>query len=214
MGWLADNFTPMWIVWFCVIAVVCVVIGTIFYKRKPGESLHDTVGASPLTLLGATLVATSFLSLLGFSSPTVVDWWQALAVRMAWQMGGVVVLEIGILLDAKNGGSLDERPVWILIGVFFAIGVALTWNTARDLIDGPVVLRGHADLAVEKTHGRHASIAASITLKAPDGSDVPFDFAGWGAEDAEDKFSECDPKSEVDVTVLRHTERVLDVACK
>ena len=93
-------------------------------------------------------------------------------------MGGVVVLEIGIVLDARYGGSLGEKPVWILMAVLFAIGAWMSLNSARDLISGPVVLRG------------------------------------WGAEQAQAMYETCSPNADVLVTVLLHTERVLDVACK
>jgi hypothetical protein len=216
VNWIADNFTPMWIVYFCVLAVVGVVVGVFIHHHKPGQTMRQTIGASPFTLLGAFLFSTSILSLMGFSSPTVVDWWQALAIRVAWHMGGIIILEIGIVLDARYGGSLSDRPVWILMAVFFTIGAWLSLNSARDLISGPVVLRGNAAIQIEKAHRIRGgdAIWANVDLKAADGTNVTIDMRGWGAEQAESLYESCDPNGDVLVTVLLHTERVLDVACK
>ena len=130
-------------------------------------------------------------------------------------MPRVTTLEIGIL-DARYGGSLGDRKVHVMMAIFFLIGVGMSWSSARDLIEGPVVLHGKSNLEVEKWHrirgGR--GISANVDLTAPDGTTETIDVSGWGANRAEDQFGACDPGSEVDVTVLRHVGTILDVACK
>jgi len=216
MGRVADNFTPMWLVYFIVIAVVGIVVGAILHLRKRGDSFRDTTGTNIFTVLGATLFVTSGLVYLGFSSPTLADWWQGLAVAIAAHMGGVLVLEIGIILDAREGGSLGERSVHVLMAIFFLLGVVMSWSSARDLIAGPIVLRGKSNLEVEKWERMRGGggIEANIDLTAPDGSTETIDLSGWGANRAEDQFGACKPGGEVDVTVLRHVGQILDVACK
>jgi hypothetical protein len=149
VGWFVDNFTPMWIVGFIVLAVAAIVVLVFFQRHVPGDSLRDTIGASPFTLLST--------------------------------------------------------------------GVWLSWGSARDLVDGPVVLHGKNNLSVEKLSGGArggASIWASLVLLAPDGTVVPIDMRGWGAEKGEDFLASCNASADVEVTVLRHTERVLAVRCQ
>jgi hypothetical protein len=215
MAWLADNFTLMWIVYFIVIAVVGIVVGAFLHLRKPGDSFRKTAGTNIFTVLGATSFATSFVVYLGFGSPTVVDWWQGLAVAVTWHMGGIILLEIGIALDARYGGSLGDPKVQIMMAIFFLIGVAMSWSSARDLIAGPVVLHGKSNLDVEKWERIRGGggISANIDLTAPDGTTQTFDLNGWGANRAEDQFGACAPGGELDVTALRHVGQILDVRC-
>jgi hypothetical protein len=214
--WLADNFAPMWIVWFIALAVIGITIGAFIHLHKRGNSFRQTAGTNVFTVVGAIAFVTSLLVYLGFSSPTLVDWWQGLAAAVVWHMGGTLLLEIGIVLDARYGGTLGDRNVHILMTVLLLIGLAMSWSSARDLIAGPVVMHGTANLEVEKWHRNRGGggISANIDLIAPDGSKETIDLAGWGANRAEDQFGQCAPGSEVDVTVLRHVGTILDVACK
>lgn len=217
MDGLAERFTPMWIAYLVAAALAGTVAVLVLRSHRRGWSFRDTTGTNVFTVAGATLFAISLLGLLGLSSPTVVDWWQALAVRVGLHLGSVVVLEVGIVLDAREGGTLGSRPVWLMMAALFVIGTWLSWSSARDLLEGPLVLHSSADLTVERTRGGGrggSSIFATLVMKAPDGSRVTLDMQGWGAERAEAVLSKCDAKHAFQITVLRHTERVLDVACK
>lgn len=161
LSWLADNFTPMWIVWLIAIVLVVVVFGAILRRHERGDSFRDTVGTSPFTLLMILIYASSVLLAplaTAFSSPTRVDWWQMAAVRVAWQLGGGILLGAALLWEARYGGTLGDWRVWLTFGALILVGGLMCLSSFRDLVDGPVVLRGKPTFESRK---RTAGVAAA-----------------------------------------------------
>lgn len=204
------HMTPMLLVWvFLGGVIVCVAVAVIV-----GHFRGDFLGVKPLTFLAIVMFCTSFLGFLvtGFSSPTAESWWQALLVRIGWQLGSGIFLAVMLLIE---GG--DQRALQILALILATIGAAMSFNPMRDLIQGPLLLRGRIDLTVVRTHIAYrggAKIYADLNLKAADGSQTEINMAGWGATDAIDKLQNCHDGDVVEVLVLRHLERVLNAKCQ
>ena len=201
---------PMLIVWIIMVGVVICVSAAVVVTRLRGES----IGMNPFTVVAIVIFCTGLLGFFvtGFASPTPQTWWQAPLVRVIWQLGGAVFVAIMVLIEGDG-----EMPVRVLAVVFLAVGVASSFNPLRDLIQGPLLLRGKPDLNVVKTHNNArggAAIWANLRLTAPDGSQHEIDMAGWGATEAIDKLQGCEDAENVELLVLRHLERVLDAHCE
>ena len=219
MSWFADNFTPMWIVGLIALLLLGFMLGAVIYRHKRGETLTETIGIHPLTFVAIGLFSASIL--LGplytaFSEPTLDDWWQSLAFRVVWQLGSAVLMAIGVLFEARRGGTLGDWKVWLMLVGFVVAGALLCIQEERDWIAGPVVLRGTPSVDVVKTHGVRGAggIWATLTLHQPDGTAEEIDTSGWGATLLGDKLGHCENADQIDVTLLRHVDAVLDVACK
>lgn len=200
----------MLIVWlFLGGVVICVAVALILTRRRV-----DSMGVKPLTFLAIIVFCTSFLGFFvtAFSSPNAESWWQALLVRVGWQLGSAIFLVVMLLIE---GG--DQRALQIFALVLLTIGVAMTFNPMRDLIQGPLLLRGTMDLSVFKTHIAYrggGKIFADLHLKAENGSQTEINMVGWGATEAIDKLEGCHDGDTVEVIVLRHMKRVLDAKCQ
>lgn len=219
MSWLAENFAPMWIVWILELGLIAVVFLMILRRRRRHATIRDTVGLGAFTLL-MILIFTSSLLLAplatSFSSPTRTDWWQMAAVRVAWQLGGGILLGAALLWEARHNDNLGDRRVWAAAAALVVVGGVLCTSSLRDLVDGPLVLRGKPALEVDRTpSGRGGgSIFAKLTLAAPDGTLHEVDTSGWGATHTSDRLAACNHADVVTVTILRHVDAVLDVSCE
>lgn len=212
------HFTPLWIVGGLELALIVVVFGVVLRRRRRGESIRDAVGLGAFTLLMILIYASSVL--LGplataFSSPTAADWWQMAAVRVAWQLGGGVLLGGALAWEARDAGRLGDRRIWLAAGGLIVVGGLLCMRSLRDLIEGPLVLHGKPAFAVDKTPtGRGGgAIRATLALQAPDGAAREVDLSGWRATHAADQLAPCEHSDEITVTILRHVDAVLDVTC-
>ncbi len=224
MQWIVQHFSPIWIILFIPGAVVAIVVGATIYQHiHDGDvTWQETIGMRPFTLLAIVAYLSSFLGILltNFSSPTSIDWWQSLEIRTGWQFGGTILLVAAIAMEARDAGSLRKRSVRVLMVVTLLIGLLLVRNPVLDLLEGPVVLHGKALLVVAKwkqfRRGAKAGrgIGATIDLTTSDGKAVALEMSGWMANQAEEKFAACERGSRVEVTVLRHVEAILDVACR
>ena len=200
----------MLLVWLFLGGVLlCVAIAVILTRRR-----SYALGVRPLTFLAIVIFCSSFLGFLvtGFSSPNAEAWWQALLVRVGWQLGSAIFLAVMVLIE---GG--EQRALQIFALVLVAIGVAITFNPIRDLIQGPLLLRGKMDLSVFRTHIAYrggGKIYADLHLKAANGSQTEISMVGWGATEAIDKLDGCHDGDTVEVLVLQHLERVLDAKCQ
>jgi len=200
----------MLLVWLFLAGVILCVAVAIILTRKGSGSL----GVKPLTFLAIIMFCTSFLGFLvtGFSSPTLESWWQALLVRVGWQLGSAIFLAVMILFEDPS-----QRTLQIFALVLLTIGLAVTFNPMRDLVQGPLRLRGKMDLSVFRTHIAYRGgpkIYADLQLTAADGSQTEINMAGWGATEAIEKLEGCHDGDTVEVIVLRHLERVLDARCQ
>ncbi|MFA5854505.1 MAG: hypothetical protein WC866_05505 [Patescibacteria group bacterium] len=207
---------PMMIVWFIALSVTLIVTWAAASHRVKGEP----IGMALLTLAAITFWFTGLI--LGFfvthfSSPTLETWWHALVVRVAWQIGGALLFGLAILTDALLTGARLRRPgTWLFVAVCVAIGALASFNPLRDLIEGPAVLRGAAQIDVER-HTRvkgGASIRAEVRLTTPDGDRYAWNLVGWPAEKAEEALGQCVDMDDVEITMLRRTKRVIDTHCR
>jgi hypothetical protein len=205
-------FTPLYILALIVLGVIACVVSAVVITALRGGDL----GISGFALIAITVFATSLLGplLTNFSSPTPATWWWALAARVGWQLGGGMLVALATLDMARKSAALGKRSVWVLAACLLLFGGVLCVNPLLDLAQGPLVLRGSAGLDVERTHGRRASIWAQLHLVGPDGKEHEIDMAGWGASEAERELRGCDGHTTVQVTVLRHVQRVLDARCE
>ena len=216
MSWLADHFTPLWIVWGLELGLIVVVFGVVLRRR--GESIRDAVGLSGFTLLMLLIYASSVLLAplaTAFSSPTAVDWWQMAAVRVAWQLGGGVLMGTALVWEARDAGKLRDRRIWLAVGGLILVGGLLCTRSLRDLIEGPLVLRGKPAFEVDKTpSGRGGgAIRAKLALHAADGTTREVDLSGWRATHAAGQLAACYQSDEITVTILRYVDAVLAVTC-
>jgi len=218
MSWLGQHFTPMWIVWGVELGLIVVVLGLALRQRLRGDSLRDAIGLSGVTLLAIVIFTSSLLIAplaTAFSSPTLTDWWQMAAVRIAWQLGGALVLASALVWEARASGKLGDRRIWLACVVLIAVGGALCSNSLRDLADGPLELHGVPAFAAERTpSGRGGGVFATLVLHAPDGTSREVDLRGWAATVAEDRLAACRNSTAIAVTILRHVDAVLDVTCE
>jgi len=203
------HWTPMFLVWLFLGGVILCLAIAVILSRRDGASL----GMKPLTFFAIVLFCTSFLGVLltAFSSPTLESWWQALLVRVMWQVGGGIFIAVMVWLEGK------ERPIQILAMVLFSIGVIIAFNPLRDLIQGPLVLRGKMDLTVTHIHIAYrggAKIYADLHLQAADGTQSDINVSGWRATKAIEKLDGCQDGDTVELVVLRHVEQVLDAKCQ
>jgi len=199
----------MLIVWIIFAgALICVMAAAIVTKVR-----GDSIGVNPLTLLAVTILVTSALGyfVTGFASPTAKTWSHALLVRVLWQFGGGVLLALAVVIEGR--GSL---VTWILGLVFLGLGFLMGYNPLLDLVHGPLLLRGKADLTVTKIH-RNArggdAIWANLVLTATDGTPHTINMAGWGATEAIDKLDECENTDNVELLVLPRLQRVIEARC-
>jgi len=199
----------MLIVWIIFAgALICVMAAAIVTKVR-----GDSIGVNPLTLLAVTIFVTSALGyfVTGFASPTAKTWSHALLVRVLWQFGGGVLLALAVVIEGR--GSL---VTWILGLVFLGLGFLMGYNPLLDLVHGPLLLRGKADLTVTKIH-RNArggdAIWANLVLTATDGTPHTINMAGWGATEAIDKLDECENTDNVELLVLPRLQRVIEARC-
>lgn len=219
MSWLAHNFAPMWIVWILELGLIAVVFFMILRRRRHHASVRDIAGVSAFTVL-MILVFTSSILLAplatSFSAPTRVDWWQMAAVRVAWQLGGGILLGAALLWEAHANENLRDRRVWAAAAGLVVVGGLLCTSSLRDLVDGPLVLRGTPALQVDRTpSGRGGgAIFAKLTLYAPDGTVHEVDTSGWEATRTREQLAGCKRGDVVAVTILRHVDAVLDVSCE
>jgi len=213
------HFTPLWIVWGLELALIVVVFGVVLLRRRRGESIRDAVGLGGFTLLLISIYASSVLLAplaTAFSSPTAVDWWQMAAVRVAWQLGGGVLLAGALVWEARDAGKVGDRRIWLAVAGLIIVGGLMCMRSIRDLFDGPLVLRGKPAFEVDKTpSGRGGgAIRATLALEAPDGSTHEVDLSGWRATHAEDQLAACKQSEQITVTLLRHVDAVLAVTCE
>lgn len=218
MTWRTLHFTPLWFVWLLGGGLVAVVLGLVVRSRRRGDSVRDTVGMSAFTLLMTVVYASSFLLAplaTALSSPTRVDWWQMAAVRVGWQLGGGVLLAVALVWEAREEGRLGDRRVWLAAVGLMALGGALCVSALRDLLDGPLVLRGRPALQVEQPPGGRGggAVFATLTLRASDGATREVDLSGWAATRAAAQLAACAQGDELTVTILRHADAVLEVTC-
>jgi len=219
MSWLAENFAPMWIVWILELGLIAVVFLMVLRKRHRHSTIRDTVGMGAFTLLMILIFTSSILLAplaTSFSSPTRTDWWQMAALRVAWQLGGGLLLGAAMLWEAGHNDHLADPRVWAAAAGLVVVGGLLCTSSLRDLVDGPLVLRGRPALQVDRTPGGRGggSIFAKLTLTAPDGTLHEVDTSGWEATRTSDRLAACKQADVVTVTMLRHVDAVLDVSCE
>lgn len=217
MSWLAQNFTPMWIVWGIELSIIPIALVADLRYRLRHSSLSEEAGMNLFALLVIWIYASGFFLAplaTAYSSPTRADWWQMAAVRVAWQLGCAVLVGVGTVVAARA----NDRPLWaawLFCAGVIVVGGLMCLSSLRDLIEGPLVIRGRPTFKVERTpSGRGGgSIFATLTLTSPDGSTHGFDVSGWGANRTEDQLAACERSPEVAVTLLRHVDAVLEVTC-
>lgn len=206
---------PLILVWIITLAVFVIVIGVGVSYRAQGMP----IGMALATFGAITTVATGFtvgFFVTHFSSPTPETWWWALAVRVTWQLGGALFFAVTILADAQLGSiGFRKAGPWIFILVCASLGALAALNPLRDLVKGPFVTRGVAELDVDRrTRVRGgAGIWAVMYITTPDGAKYTFSMAGWAAEKTEEILKKCEGTNEVEITMLRYTKRVLDARC-
>lgn len=189
--------------------VICVSVALIALRLR-----SDSLGVKPLTFVAILVFCTSLPGFLvtNFSSPTLATWWHALLVRVVWQLGGAVFLAIMVVSEGPV-----ERPLRVFAVVLLLIGMAISFNPLRDLIEGPLLLRGRPSLKVVKFYNKFRGknqIWGTLRVTNQDGSEEEVDLAGWGATEAIEKLDVCREDGDVELVVLRHVERVLDVRCE
>lgn len=207
---------PMLIVWFIAVSVTLIVTWAAAAHRVKGEP----IGMALLSLAAITFWFTGLV--LGyfvthFSSPTPETWWWALGVRVAWQIGGALFFGLALLTDALLAGASLRKPAgWIFVTACMTIGALASINPLIDLIRGPAIMRGSAEIQVERRARVKggASIRAELRLTAPDGTRNEWSMVGWPAEKAEAALAQCTNMNDVEITLLRHTKRVIDVRCE
>lgn len=208
---------PMIIVWFIAIAVVVIVALAALSHRTKGEP----IGMAVLTLAAITFWVTGLI--LGFfvthfSSPTPETWWWALAVRVGWQVGGAVFFGIMLLADSLLWGhktSWRKPAGWIVVAICMAFGALLNLNPIRDMVEGPIAIRGAADIdVIRRPRNRGGwSIRAEMNLVTPEGKNYRFNMAGWPATKTEELLEKCENTNDVEIIMLRQMERVIDARC-
>lgn len=202
----------LWLVWVIAVPVVLVVAGVVVGERwRSGrwpEELELVVGC---TAFGSSLLGCFVTAM---ASPTLATWWQAPLVRAIWQIGGAVVLCVCTWHFAADNGAQRSPAIRFLLGAALLAGLALGFNPVLDLLSGPQLLRGVSEINVTHSHGPGAKIWANFKAKDASGSTHEVDLTGWSANDALERLERCEGASELDVVVLLHLDRVLDVRCK
>ncbi|WKZ29682.1 MAG: hypothetical protein QY323_03045 [Patescibacteria group bacterium] len=207
---------PLILVWIITLAVFLIVVGVGVSYRAKGTP----IGMALATFAAITIVATGFtvgFLVTHFSSPTPETWWWALAVRVAWQLGGALFFAITILSDAQLGSiGFRKAGPWIFVLACAAVGTLASLNPLRDLANGPFVTRGVAEIEVDRSTRIRggARIWAQMYITTVEGERYTFSMVGWAAEKTEEILKKCEGTNEVEVTMLRYTKRVLDARCQ
>lgn len=205
----------LWLPIVLVVGTLACVYGAYLHfvfirKRDPGISFF-MLTACITYVLG---VAAGWL-FTTFDTPTTVDWWHMLALRVGMIGVGSVLISVSSILTARENGRLG-RNVWLMIGGFWIIALLCARTSALDLAEGPISVR-LVDFDVENVRGAArggAKIFSTLKARFPDGSVKEVPSAGWEATTAEDAIEGCDPSSPIDVVLLEHMERVLAAECK
>lgn len=213
----------MWVLPVGIFAIVTLIVGVaILSTMKDGQSFRDIAFMSFGSFLGVYIFSTSFLAfmLTAVSSPTMQDWWTTLTIRVAWQIGGGVLLAIATLFDAWHDEGYLDPAVWIMLVwsvVFVMIGGWCALNPLRDLVEGPVAfqavgLNRHEWYNFGKGGG--PEVNGTLSVRAADGSSREINLIGWQENRAEDLLQNCAGSTRLTAHMLVHMDEVLDVSCE
>ncbi|MBI2037664.1 MAG: hypothetical protein HYT15_01875 [Candidatus Magasanikbacteria bacterium] len=209
---------PMLVVWIIAFSVTLIVMGAAFSYRIKGESMGMallTVAAITFWMTG--LVLGFFVTL--FSSPTPETWWWALAIRVVWQIGGAAFFGLAILFDSSLIRKEDRKKIggWIFVAVCVAIGVLVSLNPLRDLVQGPVTIHGTINLEIlRQMRPKYGpSIRGALEIATPEGTHYGVNMFGWPVQKAEEILEQCDNTGEIAIIVmLQRMNRLLDAWCR
>ncbi len=208
---------PMLVVWIIALSVFLIVGGAAASYRVKGESVGMGLATvSAITFWMTGLVLGFFITL--FSSPTPETWWWALSVRVAWQVGGAAFFGLAILFDSSLIRKEDRKKIggWIFVAVCVAIGVLVSINSLRDLIQGPVTMHGAVNLEVlRQMRPKYGPrISGELDIITSDGIHYQMNIFGWPVQKAEEILEQCDNAGEVEIVMLQRMNRLLDARCQ
>ncbi len=175
-------------------------------ERVPGS-------VRPFTVVAIIPFATGvFLGyfVTGIWTPVPEDWWIPASIRVAWQLGGAVLLGLAFL---HEGGALRFNaalvPALAIVAVVGSIlGFVFCFNPVLDLARGPAVQHGSVSFE-ERGSGKRARTV--LVVREADGD--KHEYRSYSPDRIRGQIRACGTQDGLEFTVLRHLEQVLEVRC-
>ncbi len=99
----------VFVIFLVLTAIIGLLIGICVLRvHKPGETLRETIRASPSTLGAIVIFLLSFLAI-GLVPESLANWHRTLLIRVLWPLGSGVPLAIAVPMGARHDAALQAR---------------------------------------------------------------------------------------------------------